>query len=60
MILEEILADKGTSSWLKEALSSAYERDAIDAISDAQKLVKLLGDRYADIVARSAAAARNS
>ncbi len=53
MILREILADPSVSCWLKDALRSAYERDAVDALHDARRLLKLLGDRYAQLVTRS-------
>ena len=50
MILEEILADQSVSCWLKDALRTSSERDPIDALLDARRLLKLLGDRYAQIV----------
>jgi hypothetical protein len=50
MTIEQILLDQGVSSWLKDALRTAYERDSIDALYDARRLLKLLGERYAEIV----------
>ena len=54
MSLQEIFADQGVSCWLKDALRTSYERDPIDALLDAQRLLKLLGERYAQIVNRGA------
>ena len=54
MILEEVLADQSVSSWLKDALRTSCERDPIDALLDARRLLKLLGDRYAQMVNRNA------
>jgi|HubBroStandDraft_1064217.scaffolds.fasta_scaffold117441_3 hypothetical protein len=42
---EEILADPAASSWLKDALSSALERDAVDALNDALALAGTLEAR---------------
>src|SRR5271165_7402652 len=50
MTLKEILADPSVSHWLKDALRTAYERDPIDALVDARSLLKLLGERYTQIV----------
>ena len=58
MTIEEIVADQSISHWLKDALCTAYERDSIDALQDARRLLKLLCERYAQIVrgdARNAA-----
>jgi hypothetical protein len=52
MTLKQILADQSVSYWLKDALRTAYERDPIEALRDAQSLLKLLGDRYTQIVTR--------
>jgi hypothetical protein len=52
MTLKEILADQSVSYWLKDALQTAYERDPIEALRDAQSLLKLLGERYTQIVTR--------
>jgi len=52
MTLKEILADPSVSYWLKDALQTAYERDPIDALHDARRLLKLLGERYTQIVTR--------
>jgi hypothetical protein len=55
MTMEQILLDKSASPWLKDALRTAYERDSIDALHDARRLLKLLGERYAEIVRGDAA-----
>jgi hypothetical protein len=52
MSLNEILADPGLSNWLKDAIKTAYERDPVDALNDVQRLLKMLGERYAQIVNR--------
>jgi hypothetical protein len=55
MTLEEILADPGVSYWLKDAISTAYDRDPVDAVRDARCLLKMLGERYTQIVNRNIA-----
>ena len=50
MTLKEILADPGISSWLKDAIKTAYERDPIEAMRDARRLLTMLGERYTQIV----------
>jgi hypothetical protein len=52
MSLNEILADPGLSNWLKDAVKTAYERDPVDALHDVQRLLKMLGERYTQIVNR--------
>ena len=56
MSLQEIIADQSVSRWLKDALQTSYERDPVDALLDAQRLLKLIGERYAQIVNRGPAA----
>ena len=58
MSLQEIFTDQSVSCWLKDALRTSYERDPIDALLDAQRLLKLLGDRYAQIVNRGTSSDR--
>jgi hypothetical protein len=53
MTLKEILSDPSLSYWLKDAFRTAYERDPIDAVRDARSLLKLLGERYIQIVNRN-------
>jgi hypothetical protein len=53
MTIEEILADPSVSYWLKDALQAAYEQDPVDAMRDARWLLKLLGERYTQIVNRN-------
>jgi hypothetical protein len=52
MNLNEILEDPGTSCWLKDAIKTAYERDPVDALQDARRLLKMLAERYTQIVNR--------
>lgn len=42
-----VLNDFATSYWLKDALKSALNRDIVDALSDAERLVSLLKAEYA-------------
>jgi hypothetical protein len=53
MTLKEILADPSISSWLKDAIKTAYEQDPLDALRDARRLLKMLGERYTQVVNRS-------
>ena len=48
-----MLVDFSTSDWLKVALRSALERDPVDAVNDAEILVKTLSERL-DAVQRLA------
>jgi hypothetical protein len=50
MTLKEILADPSISYWLKEAVKTAYQQDPVDALRDARRLLKMLGERYTRIV----------
>jgi hypothetical protein len=52
MTLEQIVADPNISCWLKDAIRTAYERDPIAALHDARWLLKMLGERYAQVVNR--------
>jgi hypothetical protein len=52
MTLPEILADPSNSSWLKDAIQRAYEQDPLDALRDAHRLLKMLGERYTQVVNR--------
>jgi hypothetical protein len=52
MTIKEILADPSISSWLKDALKMAYEQDPLDALRDAHRLLKMLGERYTQVVNR--------
>jgi hypothetical protein len=53
MTPNEILEDPGISNWLKDAIKTAYERDPVDALHDARRLLRMLGERYTQIVNRS-------
>ena len=52
MNLNEILEDPGVSYWLKDAIKTAYQRDPVDALHDARRLLKILAERYTHIVNR--------
>jgi len=43
----EVLADPATSYWLRDALKSAFQRDPVDALADAELLTALLSQRLA-------------
>ena len=53
MTPKEILEDPGISNWLKDAIKTAYERDPVDALHDARRLLRMLGERYTQIVNRA-------
>jgi hypothetical protein len=42
---DQVMADPAASSWLKEALKSALDRDPGDALNDALALAGVLEDR---------------
>ncbi|MFH0918870.1 MAG: hypothetical protein V1913_00795 [Fibrobacterota bacterium] len=46
---EELLSDPSISYWFKEALKSALKRDPIDALSDAELLLRALAAHAHDI-----------
>ena len=50
MTLKEILTDPSISYWLKDAVKTAYEQDPVDALRDARRLLKMLGEPYTQIV----------
>jgi hypothetical protein len=52
MTLQQILGDPSISSWLKEAIKMAYQRDPLEALRDAERLIKMLGERYTQVVNR--------
>jgi hypothetical protein len=52
MNLNEVLEDPALSHWLKDAIKTAYERDPVDALHDARRLIKMLAERYTRIVNR--------
>jgi len=48
-IYKAILVDVSASSWVKDALRSALERDPVDALNDAETLVKALRENLDDM-----------
>ena len=48
-IYKAILVDVSASSWVKDALRSALERDPVDALNDAETLIKALRENLDDI-----------
>lgn len=54
--IRQILSGPGTSHWLKDALTSALDRDPVDACNDAELLAMVLGHRADQIMATVRAA----
>lgn len=48
--IEEVLADRAASFWLKTVLRSALCRDPVDAAHDSEILAQLLGRRCDEIL----------
>jgi hypothetical protein len=55
MTLKQILTDPSISSWLKAAIKAAYEQDPVVALRDGHRLLKVLEERYTQIVNRDLA-----
>ena len=53
--IRRILAGPGTSNWMKVALSTAINRDPVDALNDAELLVIVLRHRSEQIHAAALA-----
>jgi 3'-phosphoadenosine 5'-phosphosulfate (PAPS) 3'-phosphatase len=51
--LEQVLADRAASSWIKQCLRSALARDPVDAANDAEVLACLLDKRCQKIFSAS-------
>jgi len=45
----KLRANPCTSTWLKNAVGTALDRDILDALSDAEVLVAMLAQRWANI-----------
>ena len=50
--IDQVLADPAASFWLKGPLSSALDRDPVDAANDAEVLAQLLDRRCQEILSR--------
>jgi hypothetical protein len=50
--IDEVLSDPSTSSWLKDALTSALKRDPVDAAVDSEMLARLLDRRCREILSK--------
>lgn len=44
--IEEVLDDRASSFWLKEAILELKHRDILDALNDAELLAQLMRQRY--------------
>lgn len=53
--IRTILSGPGTSTWLKNALTTALDRDPVDAVNDAELLAMVLGHRVDHIQAAALA-----
>ena len=49
--VEEVMRDESASDWLKGALTTALERDPVDALSDAFLLAAALEERLRTVLA---------
>lgn len=49
----DVLEDPSSSYWLKNALAAALTRDPVDALADAELLLKLLAQNAASAAAKS-------
>jgi hypothetical protein len=47
--IRQILSGPATSQWLKNALTTALDRDPVDAVNDAELLAMVLGHRAEQI-----------
>jgi hypothetical protein len=54
--IRQILNGPGTSHWLKNSLTTALDRDPVDAVNDAELLAMVLGHRADQITAMARAA----
>jgi hypothetical protein len=48
--IEEVMADRSASQWLKAALRSALERDPVDALNDSLALAGILEERMRSVL----------
>ena len=53
--IRKILEGPGTSTWMKLALTTALNRDPVDAVNDAELLAMVLGHRTEQISAAARA-----
>lgn len=51
----KILADPCTSHWLRKSLTTALERDPVDAFHDVQVLARVLSENAAETLERALA-----
>lgn len=48
-LIDEVLNDSTVSNWLKSSLSSALNRDLLDATNDAEMLFFILANRLSEL-----------
>ncbi|WP_244221184.1 hypothetical protein [Paraburkholderia aromaticivorans] len=51
--IQQLLDSPSTSYWLKSALRTLLERDALDASSDAEMLAEVMGARLNEILSQA-------
>lgn len=51
--VEQVLASPATSTWLRNSLTAALQRDPIDAANDAEALSELLSARCEDLLQKA-------
>lgn len=51
--IQHLLDSPSTSYWLKSALRTLLERDALDAASDAEVLAEVMGTRLKEILSHA-------
>jgi len=51
--VEVLMADPATSFWLKKSLTTALDRDPVDAFHDAQVLCRIVSTRAAETLERA-------
>lgn len=52
-ILKTLESDPTASYWLRNAVRTAFERDPVDVLADAQELVRLLERHLTQVFAQS-------
>lgn len=51
--VKQLMADPATSFWLKKSLTTALDRDPVDAFLDAQVLCRIVSTRSAETLERA-------
>ena len=51
--VKQLMADPATSFWLRKSLTTALDRDPVDAFHDAQVLCRIVSNRAAETLERA-------